>query len=512
MSFLVNWCVFFVLNSVWQLLVLIGVAALLVHVLPKLANGLQYRLWVSCLCLAVAIPVAATYLAVTPVHSSASAERVDTPNRWKVPRPPAHGRLTLPLTAVSTGQPVWSPFQIVAGFYIASLLFGVARFLLRLETTRRIVKTRIAVSSELPGMGLLESTLKSNKPAVGIFATAELEGPATVSWPAPLILLPLGFEQMSEQEKVAVMAHELAHVERQDFVKNLLLEVLSLALFYHPALPWLKRRIAECREAMCDEMAAEATCGRTTYALALLNVAQRSKFHERSRTGLALGIEATQLERRIMRLVQAPSVMGHRRKFLPQALCLSALASASVGILCFSLHPTSVQAAGMPAFPFDPSQTFDTLIPRAQRKSAPNFTLVDNNGKTITLSDYKGKVVLLDFWATWCGGCKLEIPWYMEFDRTYRKDGLSVIGVSMDDKGWDAVRPFLAKKRDDETGGVVAMQYPIVIGNDALGSRFGLTSMPMTLLIDQEGRIAVAHTGVVDRGNFEANIRQLLKQ
>lgn len=170
-----------------------------------------------------------------------------------------------------------------------------------------------------------------------------------------------------------------------------------------------------------------------------------------------------------------------------------------------------MQAAGIPAFPFDPSQTFDTLTPRAQRKPAPNFALVDNNGKTITLSDYKGKVVLLDFWARWCGGCKLEIPWYMEFDRKYRKDGLSVIGVSMDEKGWEAVRPFLAKKRDDETGGMIAMQYPIVIGNDALGSRFGLTSMPMTLLIDKDGRIAVSHTGVVDKGNFETNIRQLLK-
>ena len=136
---------------------------------------------------------------------------------------------------------------------------------------------------------------------------------------------------------------------------------------------------------------------------------------------------------------------------------------------------------------------------------------MDNNGKAITLSDYKGKVVLLDFWATWCGGCKLEIPWYMEFDRKYRKDGLSVIWVSMDEKGWEVVRPFLAKKQDDETGGMIAMQYPIVIGNEALGSRFGLTSMPMTLLIDKDGRVAVSHTGVVDKGNFEDNIRQLLK-
>ena len=82
----------------------------------------------------------------------------------------------------------------------------------------------------------------------------------------------------------------------------------------------------------------------------------------------------------------------------------------------------------------------------------------------------------------------------------------------MDDKGWAVVKPFLEKKRDDETGGMIAMQYPVVIGNDALGSRFGLTSMPMTLLIDKEGKIALSHTGVVDKGDFENHIRQLLQE
>ena len=326
-----------------------------------------------------------------------------------------------------------------------------------------------------------------------------------------MILLPTTFELMDGQQLAAVVAHEVAHVERNDFLKNLLLEALSLPLCYHPAMPWLKRRIAECREAICDEMAAESTAGREAYALALLNVAQMTTFRRRFGTALTLGITTTELERRIMKLVEVPSQISSRRKSFLQVLCISTLAVVSIGAFSFSLHPISVQAAGMPAFPFDPSQTFDRLTPPAQRKPAPNFTLVDNNGKAITLSDYKGKVVLLDFWATWCGGCKLEIPWYMEFDRKYRKDGLSVIGVSMDEKGWEVVRPFLAKKQDDETGGMIAMQYPIVIGNEALGSRFGLTSMPMTLLIDKDGRVAVSHTGVVDKGNFEDNIRQLLK-
>ncbi|MEO6817704.1 MAG: TlpA disulfide reductase family protein, partial [Edaphobacter sp.] len=137
--------------------------------------------------------------------------------------------------------------------------------------------------------------------------------------------------------------------------------------------------------------------------------------------------------------------------------------------------------------------------------------LTDEQGKAITLSNYKGKVVLLDFWATWCGGCKREIPWYIEFDKKYRQQGLAVIGVSMDEDGWKTVKPFLAKKIDDETGGMIAMQYPIVIGSDALATRFGLTSMPLTLLIDKQGRIAVSHSGVVDKADFEHHIQMLLK-
>src|SRR3954447_7712257 len=73
------------------------------------------------------------------------------------------------------------------------------------------------------------------------------------------------------------------------------------------------------------------------------------------------------------------------------------------------------------------------------RKPAPAFSLQDTDGKAVTLAEYKGKVVLLNFWATWCGPCKIEIPWFAEFERKYKDRGFAVLGVAMDDEGWSVV-------------------------------------------------------------------------
>jgi peroxiredoxin len=185
---------------------------------------------------------------------------------------------------------------------------------------------------------------------------------------------------------------------------------------------------------------------------------------------------------------------------------MRALAVATAGFLVCAFGLSSMQSQSQ-----SPAAARDTLTPKSARSIAPGFTLTDDHGERIDLSDFKGKVVLLDFWATWCGGCKLEIPWYIEFDKKLRGQGLAVIGVSMDEEGWKAVRPFLARKIDTETGGNIAMEYPVVIGSDKLAKEYNLTSMPMTLLIDREGRIALSHTGVVNKADFESHILQLLK-
>jgi peroxiredoxin len=136
------------------------------------------------------------------------------------------------------------------------------------------------------------------------------------------------------------------------------------------------------------------------------------------------------------------------------------------------------------------------------RKAAPNFTLSDSKGASVSLSDYKGKVVLLDFWATWCHGCKTEIPWYMEFQKKYKDKGLSVIGVSMDEDGWKSVKPFIEEQK---------MNYAVVIGNEALAKLYAVDALPVTLLIDRGGKIAVTHAGLVEKDAFENEIRALLE-
>ena len=138
------------------------------------------------------------------------------------------------------------------------------------------------------------------------------------------------------------------------------------------------------------------------------------------------------------------------------------------------------------------------------RSTAPNFSLKDASGKDVKLADLKGKVVLVNFWATWCEGCQVEIPWFVEFQKEYASLGLVVVGISMDDDGWKSVKPWIEEKK---------VNYPIVIGNEGLGKQYGLDGgMPLTALVDREGRIADLHQGIVDKTATEQRIRDLLQQ
>ncbi|HWN86673.1 MAG TPA: TlpA disulfide reductase family protein [Vicinamibacterales bacterium] len=143
------------------------------------------------------------------------------------------------------------------------------------------------------------------------------------------------------------------------------------------------------------------------------------------------------------------------------------------------------------------------LLKPAARKPATNFSLPGRDGKPVQLSTLKGKVVLLDFWATWCAGCKVEIPWFIEFDKAYRSKGLAAIGVSMDDEGWKRIEPYLQKN---------PISYTIVAGNFDTAAPYNITALPVTVLIDRAGRVAAQHVGVVDKKSFETELKQLLAE
>ena len=140
----------------------------------------------------------------------------------------------------------------------------------------------------------------------------------------------------------------------------------------------------------------------------------------------------------------------------------------------------------------------------AERREAPDFSLPDAQGRTIRLSAFRGKAVVLNFWATWCNPCRIEIPWFVDFQQRYESRGFSVIGVSLDEDGWEAVRPFLVKQ---------GVNYPIVMGGDQAAQLYGgLESLPVTLIVDRSGRVAATHVGLVSKSVYEKDIEAVLAE
>ena len=130
---------------------------------------------------------------------------------------------------------------------------------------------------------------------------------------------------------------------------------------------------------------------------------------------------------------------------------------------------------------------------------APDVTFKDLDGKDVPLSQYKGKVVLLNFWATWCEPCQVEIPWLIEMQQKYSSKGFTILGVDVDDEGNNVVSAYTAKERFNVNGEKLPMNYPILRGNDAVADKFGgLLGYPTSFLISRDGKIVKKVQGLVD--------------
>jgi len=143
---------------------------------------------------------------------------------------------------------------------------------------------------------------------------------------------------------------------------------------------------------------------------------------------------------------------------------------------------------------------------------APEITLKDRDGKDVSLAQLKGKVVLVNFWATWCEPCRVEIPWLIEMQQKYGAKGFTVLGIAMDDEGRSVFAPFVQKERFEVSGGDKAqMNYPIVIGNDAAADKFGgLFGYPTSVLIGKDGKQIKRITGIISEDEISKLIEAQL--
>ena len=135
-------------------------------------------------------------------------------------------------------------------------------------------------------------------------------------------------------------------------------------------------------------------------------------------------------------------------------------------------------------------------------KAAPDFTLQTLDGKNVTLSSLRGKGVLLNFWATWCGPCKIEMPWFVELQKEYGPQGLQIVGVAMDDSSPQDIQTFVKE---------MGVNYPVLLGKEAVGQAYGgVDVLPTTFFIDRNGDIVAREFGLQSRSLFVENIKKAL--
>ena len=137
-------------------------------------------------------------------------------------------------------------------------------------------------------------------------------------------------------------------------------------------------------------------------------------------------------------------------------------------------------------------------------KPAPDFTLKTLDGKTLTLSDLRGKTVVLNFWATWCPPCKVELPWFVDLQKQYGPQGLQIVGISEDEGGKDKVVQFVKE---------MGVNYTIAVDDSSVSPKYGdVEDLPTTFYIDRNGKIVAFAMGLLDRSEIEQKMKAALAQ
>ena len=180
------------------------------------------------------------------------------------------------------------------------------------------------------------------------------------------------------------------------------------------------------------------------------------------------------------------------------------LLAIGLGFLSYRSSTAAGKACLATSF-FSPRASAQTVANNTGKtQAAPAWELKDLDGKAVKLSDFKGKVVLLNFWATWCPPCRQEIPDLVALQDKYNDKGLVVVGVSLDQNGPAGVKAFASRMK---------INYPIVMGDEKISLSYGgINAIPSTFFIDREGNVAGHHEGGADQAMFEAAVKPLLEK
>jgi len=160
----------------------------------------------------------------------------------------------------------------------------------------------------------------------------------------------------------------------------------------------------------------------------------------------------------------------------------------------------------------DPAGGAPQYVTPLKGKPAPAFVLEDLNGKKVSLANYKGKAVLINFWATWCAPCKIETPWIIELRNQYASQGFEVLGISADDLNRDDPKEFAKDKMEiSQSAQKLHINYPVLIDGGTLDKQYGgLDELPTSFFINRKGTVVAAQLGLTSKDDIEANIKKAL--
>lgn len=308
----------FFINALWQLPLLLLLTHGIDQIIPRSRPLVRHRLWVGCLFLSILVPLFSITVSSQFHIGGLLWMRTEVPGTF------FHDAVLLYSTGGVAPQPwVYNCIAVVFWLYLSGVVIAIVRFICSLWCIQRALNS--SIETPLPPAlrrRLLDAVGGHKYPR--ICSTAQCPSPATVSWPAPILLLPIQFESISTRDAAAAVGHEAAHILRNDFFFNLLYELMLVPLFFHPIAYQLKARIDLSRELVCDQFAAERNGGAVSYARSLMNLVKFSA-HSGWPMSLSLGVlQVSDLELRFKHLLHSQDAwtMTRRISMVGATICL----------------------------------------------------------------------------------------------------------------------------------------------------------------------------------------------